>query len=158
MVKLQNIEEQWFECVWTLFGAPKTMQESKLFSLEPMLLSCIPKDPLLFNNHISYFLSRLLLKREKSGLHPSTIAKVWFSTTTTKPDNIDHPTIKTGQIWPPGIVFKGVFHFVRIKNIQFYNKKFISNSFEVKKFWNGYQNFSKNVTYLLSHDLWATRI
>ena len=51
-----------------------------------------------------------------------------FQPSTTKPDNIGHPTVKTGQIWP-----EVVFHFVRIKNIQFYTKKFISNSFEIKK-------------------------
>jgi hypothetical protein len=67
--------------------------------------------------------------REKSGLHPPTITKICFSTF----------NYKTGQHRPsnyqnranliPGVVLKVIFHFVRFKNIQFYTKKFINNSF-----------------------------
>ena len=41
-------------------------------------------------------------KNVKSGLHPLAIAKVRFQHSTTKPYNIGHPIVKTGQIWPLG--------------------------------------------------------
>ena len=48
---------------------------------------------------------RIWLKeyQEKSGLHTRTIIKVQFSTfNCTKPNNKDHPTIGTRQVWPFG--------------------------------------------------------
>ena len=37
---------------------------------------------------------------EKSELHLPTIAEVRFSIFNYKSDNIGHPTIQTGQVWP----------------------------------------------------------
>jgi len=71
--------------------------------------------------------------REKSGLHPPTIAKVQFSIFNYETGQHGPSNCQNRANFAPGVVLKVVFYFVRIKNIQFYTKKFISNSFEVKK-------------------------
>ena len=68
-------------------------------------------------------------EREKSSLHPLTIAKVWFLTFNYETGQYRPSNCQNRANLAPGVVFKVVFHFVRIKNIQFYTKKFISNSF-----------------------------
>ena len=72
---------------------------------------------------------RAICRREKSGLHPSTIVKVRFSTFNYETGQHRPSNYQNRANLAHGVVLKMVFHFVRIKNIQFYTKKFISNSF-----------------------------
>ena len=39
-----------------------------------------------------------MIKKEKFTLHPQTITEFNFQPSPTKPDNQDHPTIKTAQV------------------------------------------------------------
>ena len=67
--------------------------------------------------------------REKFGLHPPTIAKVWFSIFNYETGQHRSSNCQNQSNLAPGLFSKVVFHCVRNKNIQFYTKKFISNSF-----------------------------
>ena len=67
----------------------------------------------------------LILFWKKSGLHPPTIAKVQFSTFNYE---IERHRPSNCQNWA-NFALKVIFHFVRIKNIQFYTKNFITYSF-----------------------------
>jgi len=66
---------------------------------------------------------------EKSVLHPSTIIKIRFSTFNYEIGQHRPSNYQNRANLAPRVVLKVVFHFVRIKNIQFYTKKFISDSF-----------------------------
>ena len=66
---------------------------------------------------------------EKSNFHSPTIAKVWFSTFNYEIGQHMPSNCQNRANLAPRVVLKVIFHFVRIKNIQFYTKKFISDSF-----------------------------
>jgi len=89
----------------------------------------LKKDVLIFTRIkriICVLLSGHKLYQGKSPVYTLQLSqKSDFQPSNMKPDNIGHPTANLA----PGVVSKVVFHFVRIKNIQFYTKKFISNSF-----------------------------
>ena len=61
--------------------------------------------------------------REKSGLHSPTIVKVRFSTFNYETGQHRPSNCQNRANLAPRVVLKVVFHFVRIKNIQFYTKK-----------------------------------
>ena len=42
----------------------------------------------------------MIIKWEKSVLHLELSQKSDFQPLTTKPENKNHPTVETGQIWP----------------------------------------------------------
>ena len=52
-----------------------------------------------------------------------------FQSSTTKPDNICHPTVKTGQIWPLEWFWRWISILWELKIFNFALKKFISNLF-----------------------------
>ena len=79
---------------------------------------------------VPYFLLfNYFYKEKKSGLHSPTIAKVRFSTFNYETRQHRPYNCQNRANLATGVVLKVVFHFVKIKNIQFYTKNFISNSF-----------------------------
>jgi len=97
-------------------AAKLTLMSLKVFryvyiKFRPTLLSFIERKHLVGDN-----------LWEKFGLHPPTIAKVRFSTFYYETGQHRSSICQNRANLAPGVVLKVVFHFVRIKNIQFYTK------------------------------------
>ena len=88
--------------------------------------------------------SGFLKKEKKSPVYTLQLSqKSDFQPSTTKPDNIGHPTIKTGQIWPMGWFWRWFFIWWELKIFNFTLIFFKVIHFKSKNYEMGIKSFLK---------------